>query len=134
MNTETKIVFVYWNLHRECWSVKALDGPCKGKVIARKSFLALKNVTPKVSEAGRQRVIREKKKNVHAGLVGERVEHIFGSARELRAVLNNQEKLRYNPYKYRTFVYGNDESPTELTKACGAMFLPSGEVVGWGLV
>ena len=63
-------VFVYFNLHRKLFSVKALEGPDKGKVIGHTTYLWLKDVTFKVSEAGRQRVLREKRKNVHAGVVG----------------------------------------------------------------
>lgn len=27
-------VFIYWNLHRKCWSIKALEGAFKGRVLA----------------------------------------------------------------------------------------------------
>lgn len=64
-------VFVYFNLHRYLWSIKALEGPRKGRVIGHARTVDLANVTFKVSEAGRQRVIRERKKNVHAGVVGD---------------------------------------------------------------
>ena len=90
-------VFVYFNLHRKCWSVKALEGPRKGRVIAHTYEVWLDGVTFKVSEAGRQRVLREKKKNVHAGVVGwiapsgERVDEQWHLA-------------TYNPYRYETFV------------------------------
>lgn len=63
-------VFVYFNLHRKCWSIKALEGPSKGRVIGHADYVDLACVEWKVSEAGRQRVIREKKKNVHAGAIG----------------------------------------------------------------
>lgn len=64
-------VFVYFNLTKKVWSVKALEGPHKGRVIAHCPAVVLAKVTPKISEAGRQRVIREKKEYVHAGLVGD---------------------------------------------------------------
>lgn len=63
-------VFVYFNLHKKVWSVKALEGRNKGRVIAHADKVLLRDVTFKVSEAGRQRVIREGRKNVHAGAVG----------------------------------------------------------------
>lgn len=63
-------VFVYFNLHRKCWSIKALEGVSKGRVIGHADYVDLAHVQWKVSEAGRQRVLREKKKNVHAGAVG----------------------------------------------------------------
>jgi hypothetical protein len=64
-------VFVYFNLHKKVWSVKALEGPNKGRVVAHRNALSLYHCTFKVSEAGRQRVIREQRKNVHAGIVGD---------------------------------------------------------------
>lgn len=63
-------VFVYWNLTKKCWSVKALEGPQKGRVVFRTTALTLTNCTFKVSKAGRDRVLREQRKNVHAGVVG----------------------------------------------------------------
>jgi hypothetical protein len=59
------LVEVYWNLHRECFSVRT-----KGRVVAHAARLKLTNVTFKVSEAGRARVLREQRKNVHAFIVG----------------------------------------------------------------
>ena len=88
-------VFVYFNLHRKCFSVKALEGINKGRVIKHAFFVALENVTFKVSEAGRQRVLKEQRKNVHAGVVGTLVNSldVVGS-----------ERVTYNPYKGNTFV------------------------------
>jgi hypothetical protein len=57
--------------------------------------VALTNVTFKVSEAGRQRVLQEKRKNVHAGVVGTLVDSL-GSV--------GSERVTYNPYKGGTFV------------------------------
>ncbi|QFG04662.1 hypothetical protein PBI_KEZIACHARLES14_88 [Mycobacterium phage Keziacharles14] len=102
-------VFVYWNLHRGMWSVKALEGPDKGRVIARHQLVILRNAKGKVSEAGRQRVLRERKKNVHAGLVGELVQ---GEAVTLKP---DARKVTYNPYRYETFVYQDDETPFQGT-------------------
>ena len=96
-------VFVYLNKHATksnhgipVYSVKALDGDNKGRVIARSSHVMLGDVRPKVSQAGRRKVLREGRKNVHAGLVGTLIH------------LENQpfhgQKITYNPYKYESFV------------------------------
>jgi ribosomal protein S28E/S33 len=96
-------VFVYKNLHATrqnsgitVYSVKALEGPDKGRVVARSSHVLLGDVVPKVSQAGRRRVLVERSKNVHAGLVGTLIH------------MENQpfhgEKITYNPYKYESFV------------------------------
>ena len=62
--------FVYYNLHKHRLSVKALSGSQKGRVVAHAVRVVLHDCEFRVSEAGRQRVIREKRKNVHAGVVG----------------------------------------------------------------
>lgn len=63
-------VYCYRNLHASKWSIRALSGPLAGKVIAHADAVMLSDVTFLVSEAGRQRVIREGRKNVHAGVHG----------------------------------------------------------------
>lgn len=102
--------FIYWNLHRKCWSIKALSGPDKGRVKYHASAFTLEDATFKVSEAGRQRVISEQRKNVHAGIVGtlagwldmdgdqgsiERDYYGFGSAPSV--------PVTYNPYRCGSF-------------------------------
>jgi hypothetical protein len=97
-------VFVYKNLHATrknggvtVYSVKALDGPDKGRVIARSSHVLLTDVRPKVSQAGRRRVLREGRKNVHAGLVGNLV--------SLDRRPFHGDVITYNPYMYDSFVF-----------------------------
>jgi hypothetical protein len=81
----------------------------------------MKNVGFKVSEAGRQRVLREKCKNVHAGVVGE-VEALWGA--QLRSEIDNKTIkglsvgkpwmpidgaiVRYNPYETQGFIRSCD--------------------------
>ena len=69
--TDRLKVRVYFNLHRKCFSIKADEGPAKGKVIAHADDVILGNVTSKVSETGRDRVRRTKRKEVHAYVCGE---------------------------------------------------------------
>lgn len=102
-------VFVYFNLHRKCWSLKAMEGPRKGRVIGHCSTLALDGVTFKVSEAGRQRVLRERKKNVHAGVVGWLREDV-----PTPSVWWKQ--AYYNPYKVETFVTKDSGTPVKHAK------------------
>ncbi len=65
-NKETKY-FVYRNLHKSCWSLKNTK---TGRVDFHASQVFLKGCAFKVSEAGRQRVIKTGRKNVHAGVTG----------------------------------------------------------------
>jgi hypothetical protein len=112
-------VFVYFNLHKKCWSVKALEGPCKGRVVRHARLVYLTNVTPKVSEAGRQRVIRTGRKNVHAGIVGtlqfaaddDSPSGWFKAVlREKNERFEHADMVTYNPYKFETFVNMGDKA------------------------
>lgn len=106
-------VFVYYNLHRHLWSVKALDGPDRGRVVARYDSLILRDATPRVSQAGRARVLRDKRKNVHAGIVGTLVASGANVASNTVAGLplhGDGRTITYNPYKYTSFVYRDDET------------------------
>ena len=89
-------VKVYWNLHRHLYSVQQ-----NGLVVGHTECIALNDVTFKVSQAGRNRVLNEKRKNVHAFIIGTIVPR--GTAGETR--------ITYNPYKYSTFVSRENELP-----------------------
>lgn len=93
-------VFVYCNLHKHCWSVKALEGDYKGRVIGHYHSIVLSDGLLRVSQAGRIRVLKEKRKNVHAGCQGE----ILISNETLPDCLTWRE-VTYNPYKYDSFVF-----------------------------
>jgi hypothetical protein len=92
--------FVYWNLHRKCWSVKALSGPDKGRVVQHCHNFDITDAEFRVSEAGRQRVLREKRKNVHAGVVGT----LAGT----EAVIAEGAEVSYNPYRSGYFFRRSD--------------------------
>lgn len=97
-------VFVYWNLHRKVWSIRALEGPSKGRVVAHRNTLTLTDAIGRVGAAGNARVRLEGRKNVHAGIVG----HWVPEANW--AVAPNSigtEGVTYNPYKDRAFVVPN---------------------------
>ena len=97
----TREVEVYRNLHRDCWSIRQ-----DGVVVAHANSVGLTNCTFKVSQAGRQRVLRDQKKNVHAKIVG-----------TLNAnVIRQPCLLIYNPYGLSYF-HGIFEGHKELTNA-----------------
>jgi hypothetical protein len=89
-------VFVYKNLHKGCWSVKDVKS---GLVLAHCEEIELENATFKVSEAGRQRVLREGRKNVHAGVVG----YYTGNSFELQDIMKGMNMVTYNPHKFDSF-------------------------------
>jgi hypothetical protein len=58
-----------------------------------------------VREGGRQKVLREKRKSVHAGMVGELI--------SLLPQDFTGQKITYNHYKYDRFVHAFSEAPFE---------------------
>lgn len=95
-------VQVYWNLHKSVWSVRH-----KGRVISHQHVVCLSDTTFRVQPAGRDRVRREGKKNVHAFACGNY--EPSSSYRDMQL----GRKITYNPYKYDTFVYSDDLTPVE---------------------
>jgi hypothetical protein len=97
----TPFVSVYWNFHRKCFSVR-----CNGRVIAHATSLLLREPRFRVSQAGRRRVLEEKRKNVHALIIG-----YLATPEEVAAYVDSQRHapkppriVSYNPYKNETFV------------------------------
>ena len=93
-------VKVYYNLHKQCFSVVSLEKERYGKVIDHVKRISLCDATFKVSDKGRQRVLREQQKNVHAYIVGSSF-WPWVSSRILKGKIH---KATYNPYKYSSFV------------------------------
>ena len=91
------MVYVYYNLHKKVWSVRHTD---TGLVGCHSDTVVLLNAEFKVSEAGRQRVLREQRKNVHAGVKG-----CLGGFDTCKFDLKNDlTEVTYNPYLYDNFV------------------------------
>ena len=106
-----KKVFVYYNLHKHKWSVKDVK---TGRVIGHHYEVQLYNATFKVSEAGRARVLKEKRKNVHAGVEGYLTTDVL--ARKMDGTIlwesqSERHRVTYNPYLYDTFVTVSDKEP-----------------------
>lgn len=94
-------VTVYRNLQKQCWSVK---DRYTGRVIAHLHSLCLEGeggCVFKVSQSGRERVLRERVKNVHAGVWSEwtATDHPWQYTPLKKAV-----KVSYNPYRAPHFV------------------------------
>lgn len=110
--------FVYYNLHKHKWSVKDLK---TGKVDGdHRDVIILTSPQFKVSQAGRKRVLEEKRKNVHAGVRGyiENISFCIDNDYKTISIYGNRSKLReitYNPYKYDSFVYKDTLKPVYFT-------------------
>jgi len=84
----TKPVKVYRNLHKGCWSVKQ-----DGLVKAHSDEINLYDCEFLVNEKNRLKVIKEKRKNVHAFVKG----YIWNTP------LNLIRQASYNPYARNSF-------------------------------
>lgn len=91
-------VRVYYNLHKAVWSVQNYIPGRGWRVFMHMEALTLENVVWKVYEAGRQRVIQQKRKNVHAFGIGD----VAGNWDD-----GDWQKVRYNPYAGPFFQVNN---------------------------
>jgi len=100
-----KKVFVYKNLHKDCWSVKQ-----NGLVKMHTTQLVMVACKFKVNEKGRQRVLEEQRKNVHAGIHGliMTTQRSGNPPNKKNSFFN--EQISYNPYKNEKFIKLEDGS------------------------
>jgi hypothetical protein len=89
-----KQVRIYFNLHKKTLSVQTKANG-QWKVTAHQFTAYLQNAKFKVSEAGRQRVLKQQKKNVHAFITGELIEKLPQNG--------TFDSARYNPYELEKF-------------------------------
>ena len=97
---ESRKVFVYKNLHKDCWSIKQ-----DGLVKALTTDLEMWDCAFHVNAKGRAKVLEEKRKNVHAGVKGYIDEH------GVSAIEYPLHAVTYNPYKYDSFVDKGTKEP-----------------------
>jgi hypothetical protein len=122
---EAKMKLIYFNLHKRGWSIK---NPQTGLVENKqdlKTFVLLKGVTFKVNERARQRVIAEKRKNVHAFACGE----IAGFEPSLE-FLDAVTPVTYNPYKAGHFVRKDEGHEGEAVHQCRLLIMGTKEIDG----
>lgn len=98
-------VEVYRNLHTGTWSVRDIG---VGRVIAHPNEVQIADAKFVVRAGGRERVLREKRKNVHA--------FIRGSLMNIHKILASDtlldlNKAKYNPYENDSFVDVNSNNP-----------------------
>lgn len=100
-----KKVMVYYNLHKHTFSVTY-----QGRVIAHADYVKLSNVEFRVRQGGKEKVRDEKRKNVHAFVIGTLEDFCKYPCDNIPSEPNDNV-VTYNPYKYDSFVYKNTEEP-----------------------
>jgi hypothetical protein len=111
----------YYNLHQQCLSARPTG---RHGYVKHYQFLCLSNVKFAVQPAGRQKVLNEKKKNVHAFVRGDMVTWSpHRKEGEYYPDIDNEvsvdrfrederyEEVTYNPYKYESFVRKDNGQP-----------------------
>lgn len=124
-------VEIYWNLHLNLFSVRALEGRAKGKVIAHARDVLVRDPQFVVQKAGRERVLREGRKNVHAFVRGQlesmrRAEMTrAGEEAGLYPIWTREDRhyegfavehgtfVTYNPERFDSFQTARHEGPHE---------------------
>ena len=102
-------VQVYYNLHKKCLSIRH-----KGKVIEHAQEVTLTDARIHVQQAGRERVLKQKRKNVHAYVAG-KLKESFWFTQSPSYVWTARQHVTYNPYKYKNFV--NEKTLKPVTSA-----------------
>ncbi len=92
---------VYRNLRTKTWSVQVA-----GRVVEHPDTLMLENCKFVVQAGGRARVLRERKKFVHAFIDGDRVD-----LRRPLLIPYDLLDITYNPYKFGYFYIKETEQP-----------------------
>lgn len=105
----SKRVKVYRNLHQDCLSIQAYCKDAKGWRVWSHCYggnYILEDMDTQVNETNRQKVIREKSKNVHAFITG------YWTGRQEKTIKSVNRELYYNPYKQDRFTvlesFGSD--------------------------
>ena len=100
-------VQVYRNLHTGTYSIRY-----RGLVVGHYDIVAIVQPTFRVQPGGRARVLREKRKNVHAFVVGKLVPFWdYPTAEEAT-------RISYNPYKNETFIRVDTGEPVKDALMC----------------
>ena len=107
MSLVGKRVQVYFNLHKKVFSVKDKK---TGLVIAHVNKIDLGDISFKVSQAGRNRVLKEKRKNVHA--------FVEGTILAYNTFCKDMQGITYNPYKNDSFVLKTSNKPVFYAHTC----------------
>ena len=104
-------VFVYRNLHYRDRVMYSVRNESTKRVQAHMDYIYLTDAVFRVGKAGREKVLQEKRKNVHAG--------VRGILTPLSKTLDLQDdfvQVRYNPYETETFVRCDTGEPVRQAK------------------
>ena len=117
-------VEVYFNLHKYIFSVRQCS---TGRVILHSAKVHIRDPEFVVRKSGRDRVLREGKKNVHAFVRGE-ISYFPDFDPEHHPDYLDYTLVSYNPYKFDTFVDVYDMTPVRTAKRAMLELQPTGPI------
>lgn len=89
-----KRVAVYKNLHKQAWSVRAMEGPNRGRVIEHRAAITLIDCRTHVNCRAQHRIAGGAAREVHAWIVGTVSD---------TATLTSPRRLTYRPHDRAEF-------------------------------
>lgn len=117
------MVRIYFNIPKKTFSLqRKING--RWKVVEYVNFFKLENAKFIVSEKGRQRVLKNKRKNVHAYITGEKTDKGIEEGHEF-------SDIRYNPYEMKSFTEENGEPVLEAELVIGFVVDKKPKVLGF---
>lgn len=116
---ESQLVLIAFHLHKRCFSIRLA---ATRKVIGYADKVVVRDVGFIVSSSGRIRVLRERKKNVHA--------FVRGKYEQLEQSISTQQwrEAYYNPYQVEGFV---DRETREPIRFADMAVCEGGKVYYW---
>lgn len=108
-----KKVIVHFNLNNHKWSIKH-----KGKLMAIMDHVTIIPERIHINEKARQRVIKEKCRNLHAWFIGTVVDFKDRSSRK-----SLKSPISYNPYRSRYFYHIKESGIENFTSVEGLNYI-----------
>jgi hypothetical protein len=96
-------VVVYKNLHKRAWSIRAMNGPSRGRVIGHAAAITLIDCHTHVNCRAQQRIAGGAAREVHAWIVGTVSD---------TATLARPRRLTYRPHERGEFFVDTGEAIT----------------------
>ena len=111
-------VMVYYNLHKHTFSIQK-----NGLVVLHVDYVKLKNVEFRVRVGGKEKVRKEKSKNVHAFVIVT-LEDFCEYPCENIPQEPDGEVVTYNPYLFDSFVFKKTKEPVFFAKSVEMVVMP----------
>jgi hypothetical protein len=96
---------VYYNLNKHTFSVTY-----KNRLITHADYIKLNDIEFRVRQGGREKVIKEKRKNVHSFVIGTLMDYCKYPCESLPSEPNSHI-VTYDPYKYNSYVMKDTQEP-----------------------